>query len=72
MTLADTTYKLPEDGARVPKHVGTINIILITCAFVGVIANVIEKYASLNNQPDSFRYSTCFEQSFAHHKETYL
>jgi hypothetical protein len=25
-TLADTVYKLPEDGARAPKHVGSIII----------------------------------------------
>ena len=26
ITLANTTYKLPEDGARVPKHFGAIII----------------------------------------------
>jgi hypothetical protein len=26
MALANTNYKLPEDGARAPKHVGAIII----------------------------------------------
>jgi hypothetical protein len=44
--LTNTTYKLPEDGARVPKHVRTIlyNIMLIICAFVGVIVHVSQRF----------------------------
>jgi hypothetical protein len=40
--LADTTCKLPEDGVRTPKYVGTILILTfneLISAFVGTYTN---------------------------------
>jgi len=39
MTLANTTYKLPEDGVLTPKHVGVININL-QYLFVDIISSL--------------------------------